>query len=64
MQKDHSSGGHIEAEAKTVVEESCASALFHFNGKQVQFRNPSWELIESWIPIAHLTVKGLDATIT
>lgn len=32
--------------------------------KQLAFRNPSWELIEYWIPTAHLTVDGLDATLT
>ena len=37
---------------------------FTLNGKQFQFRNPTWELIEYWIPVAHLTVDGLDATIT
>jgi hypothetical protein len=37
---------------------------FTLNGKQLQFRNPTWELIEYWIPVAHLTVDGLDATIT
>ncbi len=33
-------------------------------GKQLPFRNPSWELIEYWIPTAHLTVDGLEATLT
>ena len=28
------------------------------------FRNPSWELIEYWIPTAHLTVDGMEATLT
>lgn len=37
---------------------------FTANGKPVQFRNPSWELIAYWIPVAHLTVDGLEATIT
>jgi hypothetical protein len=33
-------------------------------GKQLPFRNPSWELIEYWIPTGHLTVDGMDATLT
>jgi len=37
---------------------------FTLNGKPIAFRNPTWELIEYWIPVAHLTVDGLDATIT
>jgi hypothetical protein len=37
---------------------------FTLNGKQLQFRNPTWELIEYWIPVGHLTVDGLDANIT
>lgn len=37
---------------------------FTVHGKQFPFRNPAWELIEYWIPVAHLTVDGLDATIT
>lgn len=37
---------------------------FMINGKPLQFRNPTWEVIEYWIPVAHLTVDGLDATIT
>jgi len=37
---------------------------FTANGKPVQFRNPSWVLIEYWIPVARLTVDGLEATIT
>ena len=32
--------------------------------KQFPFRNPSWELIEYWIPTAHLTANGLEATLT
>jgi hypothetical protein len=34
------------------------------DGKPLQFRNPTWELIEYWIPVAHLAMDGLDATIT
>ena len=37
---------------------------FMINGKELAFQNPSWELIEYWIPVAHLTVDGLEATIT
>jgi hypothetical protein len=32
--------------------------------KPLAFRNPSWELVEYWIPTAHLTMNGLDATLT
>lgn len=31
--------------------------------KPLAFRNPSWDLIEYWIPTAHLRVDGLDATL-
>jgi uncharacterized protein len=37
---------------------------FMVDGKQIEFRNPTWELIEYWIPSAHLTVDGLDVSIT
>ena len=37
---------------------------FMADGRPLAFRNPSWELIEYWIPTAHLTVEGLDATLT
>lgn len=37
---------------------------FMVDGKRMPFLNPSWELIEYWIPVAHLTVSGMDATIT
>jgi len=37
---------------------------FMVDGKPLQFRNPTWELIEYWIPVAHLAMDGLDATIT
>ncbi|HEY2468526.1 MAG TPA: glycoside hydrolase family 125 protein [Terracidiphilus sp.] len=37
---------------------------FVANGKPLEFRNPSWELISYWIPTAHLTIAGLDATLT
>ena len=37
---------------------------FMAGDKQLPFRNPSWELIEYWIPTAHLTVNGLEATLT
>ena len=36
---------------------------FTINGKQLPFRNPTWELIEYWIPVAHLSVDGIEATI-
>jgi len=37
---------------------------FGVDGKPLAFRNPSWELIEYWIPTAHLTVDGMEATLT
>jgi hypothetical protein len=37
---------------------------FAANGKPLNFQNPAWELIAYWIPTAHLTVAGLDATLT
>ena len=36
---------------------------FMVNGKQLAFRNPTWELIEYWIPTAHLTIDGIEATL-
>jgi hypothetical protein len=41
-----------------------AQPYFIAGGKQLPFRNPSWELIEYWIPTAHLTVDGMEATLT
>lgn len=37
---------------------------FTVNGKPLAFQNLSWELIQYWIPTAHLTIDGLDATLT
>jgi uncharacterized protein len=37
---------------------------FTANGKPLEFRNPTWELIAYWIPTAHLAIDGLDATLT
>jgi hypothetical protein len=37
---------------------------FMANGKPLEFRNPSWELIEYWIPHAYLNIAGLDAALT
>jgi len=37
---------------------------FSVAGKPLAFHNPTWELIQYWIPSAHLTVDGLDATLT
>jgi hypothetical protein len=37
---------------------------FMVDGKQLAFRNPSWELIEYWIPTAHLAVNGVEVTLT
>ena len=40
------------------------SPYFQVGDKRLAFRNPSWELIEYWIPTAHLTVDGMEATLT
>jgi hypothetical protein len=37
---------------------------FTANGKPLDFHNPSWELLAYWIPSAHLTISGLDTTLT
>jgi hypothetical protein len=37
---------------------------FTVNRKPLAFRYPAWELIEYWIPVAHLTVDELDMSIT
>src|SRR5262249_43213902 len=37
---------------------------FTANGKPLNFRNPSWDLIAYWIPSAHQSISGLDATLT
>ena len=37
---------------------------FTVAGRALAFQNPSWELIQFWIPTAHLTVDGFDATLT
>lgn len=37
---------------------------FMANGKPLEFSNPSWELIEYWIPHADLNIADLDATLT
>jgi uncharacterized protein len=50
-----------------VVGERGAAAVqpyFMVDGKPVVFENPSWQLIENWIPIATLTRDGLEMTIT
>lgn len=37
---------------------------FLVDGKPLAFQMPQWELIEYWIPVAHLTIQGLDAKLT
>ncbi len=37
---------------------------FTANGKPLNFRNPAWDLIAYWIPSAHQSIDGLDATLT
>ncbi len=41
-----------------------AQPYFEENGNPLPFLNPSWDLIEYWIPKAHLTIDHLDATVT
>ncbi len=38
--------------------------FFEANGQRLAFIHPSWSLIEYWIPTAHLTIQGMDATLT
>lgn len=47
--------------------ESGAPALqpyFTVDGKPIPFHNPSWDVIEYWIPTAHLVTDGLELTVT
>jgi hypothetical protein len=37
---------------------------FRIGGKPLAFRNPSWELIEYWIPTAHLSAEGVEVSLT
>jgi hypothetical protein len=37
---------------------------FLVDGRPLAFRDPTWEMIEYWVPTAHLTVNGMDATLT
>ena len=37
---------------------------FQVGGKRVALHNPSWELLEYWIPQAHQTADGLELTLT
>lgn len=37
---------------------------FQADGKPLAFHNPAWELLEYWIPTAHLTVDGVEMTVT
>jgi len=37
---------------------------FKVGGKPLAFRNPSWELIEYWIPTAHLSAEGVEVSLT
>jgi len=50
-----------------VVGENGAPVLkpyFTLDGRPLPFRNPSWELIEYWIPVAHLAIQDLDLSLT
>ena len=37
---------------------------FLLDGKPLALRNPSWELLDYWIPVAHINVDGLEASLT
>ena len=37
---------------------------FMIDGKPLPIQNPTWELVEYWIPVAHVTVNGADMTLT
>lgn len=37
---------------------------FTVGDKPLAFHNPSWELVEYWVPTAHLAVDGMEATLT
>lgn len=34
------------------------------SGKKIPLQNLKWELLEYWIPVAHLTADGVEATLT
>ena len=36
---------------------------FLADGKRVAFQNPTWQLIEYWTPVAHMSIDGLDVTL-
>ena len=37
---------------------------FTINGKNIPLQGLKWELLEYWIPVAHLTADGVEATLT
>jgi len=37
---------------------------FLVDGKPLPFQDPAWELIEYWIPVAHLTTEQVELTLT
>ncbi|MBZ5702089.1 MAG: glycoside hydrolase family 125 protein [Acidobacteriia bacterium] len=37
---------------------------FRLNGKNLPLRNLQWELLEFWIPVARMTVDGVEVTLT
>jgi uncharacterized protein len=46
------------------AEEPVLQPYFEINGKAVSLRGLQWELIEYWIPVAHVSVDGVEAAIT
>ncbi|HKV78006.1 MAG TPA: glycoside hydrolase family 125 protein [Candidatus Sulfotelmatobacter sp.] len=50
-----------------VVGDSGAPVLepyFQIEGKNIPLQNLKWELLEYWIPVAHVTTDGLEVTLT
>src|SRR6516165_9555235 len=50
-----------------VAGESGTPALqpyFTVQGKQLPLRNLKWDLLEYWIPVAHVSGEGVEATLT
>lgn len=44
--------------------EPALQPYFMIDGKPLAFQNPTWELVEYWIPVAHLTVNDVEMTLT
>ena len=44
--------------------EPALQPYFTVNGKRLAFQNPTCELVEYWIPVAHLTVNNVGVSLT